>query len=79
MDNKVKFNKRELGAIIKKKYPGCSLRILNESETAFVIMVYDLTPYDNEPVIMVYYRDTSIPFNKSFDFYTKNKYFAIPI
>ena len=79
MDKKVTFNKKELAALIKKKYQGATVRLLNENHDVFVFILSNLTPYEMESVILIYYRSPEIPFQTSFEFYTKNKYFAVPI
>lgn len=78
MSKKNTLNKRQLATLIKQKYPGCTVNLLNESSSAYVLMVHNLVPW-GDPVIMIFYRDANIPMDKSFDFYTKNQYFAIPI
>lgn len=76
---KQQITSRELALMIKQKYPGCSVRLLNESAEAYVLIIHDLSKRLTDAVILVYYLNPSIPFAKSFDFYTKNPYFTIPI
>lgn len=77
--DKIKFNYREIAHMIVSKYPQAEIKLLHESPEVYVYIIHKLVIHENEAIIMMYYTTPEIPFSKSFEFFTKNKYFAIPI
>jgi hypothetical protein len=76
---KIKFSAREIGMLINQKYNSCTVKLLHESQEAYIMLIHNITPTDAEPIVCIYYTSEEIPFQNSFDFFTKNKYFAVPI
>ena len=81
-NNKPNFTKEELAGFIQTKYPNAELRLLREEEKAFFFVVLNVAPLivtPSEFVILIYWRDKRLPFHNSFDWYTQNKYFKVPL
>lgn len=78
-NKKPSFTVKELADMIKEKYKGAEIKLINESDSAFILFIHNIMPYESEGIICVFYRSKALPFSKSFEFYTKNKYFAVPI
>lgn len=77
--DKIKFTSRQLAQIINEKYRGAKIRLLNETDEAYIYLIHGMSALDKDPVMLIYYTDPAIPFWHSFDFFTKNKYFQVPI
>ena len=79
---KPEFTPKEIAAMIVKKYPTAKPRLFYVDENFFLFYVYDLSPLVIEPqeaVIIQFFRSPDLPYEKSFHFWTRTPWFAIPI